>query len=129
MRIIRNGVLLSVMALMLTAGGALAVHAQVPGDTHADQILYGNPKCGGTTFSTSGSITGVTVTINGNGTVTITVATGYEIGNVFVKGGTATAIYWGPFGAGTYTFSTAVNPNNGKLYGVSHVEICGVDKK
>jgi chemotaxis protein histidine kinase CheA len=82
------------------------------GDGGADTIVLPN----GTT---------ITYTEPSDGTISFTVSGGTFTGTIFVKGGPSSPGFACTFNNVTSgTCHTPVNPNNGKFYGVSHVDAC-----
>jgi len=144
--------------LVSAAGVVVAVIATVAfaGDTgtkspNADSVTYvaGNPTC------PSGTIQGPKIDPGANGTFSINGSTGvvvsnydgktfdwrlidpalhlYDMAAVIVKGGPNANIFWYDYAGGGLDdadtgLHAPVNPNNGKYYGISHIQFC-VDPK
>jgi uncharacterized membrane protein YgcG len=100
-------------------------------------VVVGNPTCvslglGTAMFKDEGAVNG-TFSLEGGGTVTVSNADGNTfdwsatigIDAVIVKGGPNALVYtYDPESMGATGLHAPTNPNNGKFYGLSHIDFC-----
>lgn len=134
------------VAALTVAGVSLATH-DYSGNAQVTIVGKGPNNPGGNAYCPADTIVGPKIDPGGNYSDQYIAITGYDgttfdwaftaLGNhtydmavVIVKGGPASAVYTYDFTAnpsfddGDEDLSPPTNPNNGKDYGVSHIQIC-----
>jgi hypothetical protein len=121
----------TIIALTVTWTGA--AQATPPNVTSTTEVIAGNPTCGGVKIEAENITVGQTY-----GPITITAYDGTYVswtsvegvGEVIVKGGPNALVYhYSPPATGDTGLHAPLNPNNGKYYGISHIEFCRFAKK